>query len=723
MTRHPNGIWSKSVNLPDGTHSYKFIVDGKWCFDVLKDTQKDATGNVNNVITLGAAAPKQAKQAAPEKKGKQEKAAPAQEKKGKAETAPAPEKKQEKKGKAEAAPAPEKKGKAAEKSAPVVDSGALVGLRPGPTEKRVGTAHRTVDCGSLRITDVGKEVKLSGWVQKCRPFSHFLFIDLRDRYGITQVVIAIEQTELFELAQTFGREWVIEVTGKVVERSQKNKDRETGEIEIYASEIKVLNKSKVPPFTIENDTDGMEDIRMKFRYLDIRRAPIRNNLILRHQVGMLIRNFLTGQGFVEVETPVLIKSTPEGARDFVVPSRMNPGTFYALPQSPQTFKQLLMVGGLDKYYQIVKCFRDEELRADRQPEFTQIDCEMSFVDQEDIIGTFEPMIRYLFKETIGESLPDPFPRMLYADAMKYYGVDKPDVRFGMTFVEMTDLTRGRNFDVFDKSELVVGIAAPGMATYSKKQLDELIKLAKSPEIGAGGLVWVKVDPKGPSSSADKFFKNDLPKWVERFQAKPGDLLCIFAGPAEATRVALGRFRLALGSKLGLRDPNVFKALWVVDFPLLEWDQERNRWMACHHPFTSAYPEDEPLFESNPGAVRARAYDLVINGIEVGGGSIRMHNRDQQMKTLKRLGFTEEQAEEQFGFLMRAFEYGAPPHGGLAFGFDRLCSIIGKEDNIRTFIAFPKNKEGRDTMIEAPSPITDEQLNELSIAVVKPPKKE
>jgi len=558
-------------------------------------------------------------------------------------------------------------------------------------------------------------------VQRARDLNHFCFIDLRDRYGITQVVVSEKDKSLYESAISLGREFVIRVKGKVVERSNKNKNRETGEIEILPSSIEVLNKSKIPPFTIEDNTEGQEEIRMKHRYLDIRRNPIRNNLILRHRTGMVIRNYLTDRGFIEVETPVLIKSTPEGARDFVVPSRMNPGAFYALPQSPQTFKQLLMVGGIDKYFQIVRCFRDEELRADRQPEFTQIDCEISFVNQEDIINTFEGMIKHVFQEVIGVDLGN-IPRMTWEHAMKYYGIDKPDTRFDMKFVEINDVVQGKGFNVFDKAELVVGICLK--AEVSQKKIKQWIEFVKTKEIGANGLSWIIYEKDGKlKSSVDKFYSpQDLQNIVEKFDAEPGDIMLVMAGPEESTRVSLGRFRLALASEFKLRDPNVFKPLWVVDFPLLEWNEDDKRWNAMHHPFTSPYPEDLPLLETNPGKVRARAYDLVINGTEVGGGSIRIHNREMQMKMLNCLGFTPERAEDQFGFLMRAFEFGAPPHGGLAFGFDRLCCILGKEDSIRPYIAFPKNKEGKDTMIDAPSPISQEQLDELHINVVPVEKK-
>eukprot|EP01125_Pyxidicula_operculata_P001278 TRINITY_DN11180_c0_g1_i1.p1 TRINITY_DN11180_c0_g1~~TRINITY_DN11180_c0_g1_i1.p1 ORF type:complete len:640 (+),score=188.96 TRINITY_DN11180_c0_g1_i1:70-1989(+) len=588
------------------------------------------------------------------------------------------------------------------------------------------THLRTHTCGELRIKDVGQSVSICGWVHKSRDLNHFCFVDLRDRFGITQVVVSGEKhKEMYESARSFGREWVLLVKGTVAERSNKNPERETGDIEIIPTEINILNKAQVPPFTIEDNTDGNEDIRMKYRYLDIRRAPIRNNLLLRHKVSMMVRNYLTQLNFVEVETPVLIKSTPEGARDFLVPSRMNPGSFYALPQSPQTFKQLLMVGGLDRYYQIVKCFRDEELRSDRQPEFTQIDCEMSFVDQEDVIQTFEGLAKLLLKEVRGLEF-EKFIRMDYSDAIKFYGIDKPDLRFGMKFVELTELAKGKGFKVFDSADFIVGICASGIADKtSKSQIEQYTNLAKSPEIGASGLVWVKYENSGSiKSGVDKFYsQDDLKSWLTAADAKPGDMLFLFSGPKDATRVAMGRFRLALGSQLGLRNPHEFKPLWVVNFPLLEYNEDDSRWQACHHPFTSALPEDLEFLESDPGRVRARAYDLVINGWEIGGGSIRIHDKETQLRMLKRLGMTEDDANEKFGFLMNAFTFGAPPHGGLAFGLDRLCSILGGADNIRPFIAFPKNKEGRDTMIDAPGSVTQKQLGEVHIQVVMPPPKE
>jgi len=526
-----------------------------------------------------------------------------------------------------------------------------------------------------------------------------------------------ENKEAYEEAKNYGREWVLQVTGKVIERSNKNPQRETGDIEIEPSEIKVLNQAKIPPFTIEDTTDALEDIRMKYRYLDIRRNPVKNNLILRHKIAQYVRNYLSENNFIEIETPYLIKSTPEGARDFVVPSRMNPGSFYALPQSPQTFKQLLMVAGMDRYFQIVKCFRDEELRSDRQPEFTQIDCEMAFVDQEDVIQVFEGMAKKLFKAIRNEEF-GAFPRMDYADAMKYYGIDKPDLRFDMKFVEVNHIAKGKGFNVFDSAELVVGICVNGLGDASRAKINELTALAKSSEVGASGLVWIKYETAGTlKSGVDKFYKpEDLTKFAEAFNAKPGDLILLVSGPTDSTRVVLGRLRLAIADLLNLKNPNLFKPLWVVNFPLLEWNEDDKRWQACHHPFTSALPEDLHLLETDPAKVRARAYDLVINGCEVGGGSIRIHDKPTQLRLLQRLGMSAEDAEDKFGFLMRAFEYGAPPHGGLAFGLDRLCAILAGETNIRTVIAFPKNKEGRDVMIDAPSTITTRQMEDVHIKV-------
>ncbi|RIY35624.1 aspartate--tRNA ligase [Capnocytophaga canis] len=577
--------------------------------------------------------------------------------------------------------------------------------------------YRTHTCGELRLSDVNKEITLSGWVQKIRNKGFMVWVDIRDRYGITQLIFDEERTSknVLELATTLSREDVIQVTGKVIEREAKNNHIPTGEIEILVSELLVLNKSELPPFTIEDNTDGGEDIRMKYRYLDIRRTPVRNNLIFRHEVAMQVRNYLSKEGFIEVETPVLIKSTPEGARDFVVPSRMNEGEFYALPQSPQTFKQLLMVGGLDKYFQIVKCFRDEDLRADRQPEFTQIDCEMSFVEQEDIINTFEGLTKHLLKEVKGISI-EKFPRMTYAEAMKTYGNDKPDIRFGMKFGELNDIAQHKDFKVFNEAELVVGIAVPGANSYTRKEIDALIEWVKRPQVGASGMVYVKCNDDGSfKSSVDKFYsEEDLQKWAERTEAKAGDLICILSGKADKVRGQLSALRMELAERLGLRKADEFAPLWVVDFPLLEFNEEENRFFAMHHPFTSPKPEDIPLLNTNPAAVRANAYDLVLNGNEIGGGSIRIFNKELQAKMFELLGFTPEQAEAQFGFLMNAFKYGAPPHGGLAFGFDRLVAILGGQETIRDFIAFPKNNSGRDVMIDAPSPIDSTQLDELHI---------
>ncbi|MFJ1377386.1 aspartate--tRNA ligase [Capnocytophaga canimorsus] len=577
--------------------------------------------------------------------------------------------------------------------------------------------YRTHTCGELRLSDVNKEITLSGWVQKIRNKGFMVWLDIRDRYGITQLIFDEERTSknVLELATTLSREDVIQVTGKVIEREAKNNHIPTGEIEILVSELLVLNKSELPPFTIEDNTDGGEDIRMKYRYLDIRRTPVRNNLIFRHEVAMQVRNYLSKEGFIEVETPVLIKSTPEGARDFVVPSRMNEGEFYALPQSPQTFKQLLMVGGLDKYFQIVKCFRDEDLRADRQPEFTQIDCEMSFVEQEDIINTFEGLTKHLLKEVKGISI-EKFPRMTYAEAMKTYGNDKPDIRFGMKFGELNDIAQHKDFKVFNEAELVVGIAVPGANSYTRKEIDALIEWVKRPQVGASGMVYVKCNDDGSfKSSVDKFYsEEDLQKWAERTEAKAGDLICILSGKADKVRGQLSALRMELAERLGLRKADEFAPLWVVDFPLLEFNEEENRFFAMHHPFTSPKPEDIPLLNTNPAAVRANAYDLVLNGNEIGGGSIRIFNKELQAKMFELLGFTPEQAEAQFGFLMNAFKYGAPPHGGLAFGFDRLVAILGGQETIRDFIAFPKNNSGRDVMIDAPSPIDSAQLDELHI---------
>ncbi|MBL7870621.1 MAG: aspartate--tRNA ligase [Cyclobacteriaceae bacterium] len=588
---------------------------------------------------------------------------------------------------------------------------------------------RTHTCGQLRITDVNKEVTLTGWVQRTRDKGSLLWIDLRDRYGITQLFLEEGKTDasLLKIARETGREYVLKVSGLVVERLSKNDKMLTGDVEVKVSSLEILNSSKVPPFTIEDNTDGGDDLRMKYRYLDLRRNSVRENLQLRHKMAQQTRIYLDGLDFIEVETPVLIKSTPEGARDFVVPSRMNPGEFYALPQSPQTFKQLLMVSGFDRYYQIVKCFRDEDLRADRQPEFTQIDCEMAFITQEDILSTFEGLVRHLFKTVKGIDMPA-VPHMSYDDAMKYYGSDKPDTRFDMKFVNLTpypspeergvDLVRGKGFQVFDSAELVVGICAKRCAEYTRKQLDELTEFVKKPQIGAKGLVYVQCKADGTfKSSVDKFYTaDDLRKWAELMNAQAGDLMLVLSGEKEKTQKALSELRLRMGEVLGLRDKNKFSALWVIDFPLLEWNEEINRWHAMHHPFTSPKPDDMHLLDSDPGKVRANAYDMVINGTEVGGGSIRIHDRATQQLMFSKLGFSDEEAKKQFGFLMDAFEFGAPPHGGIAFGFDRLCSLFGGSDSIRDFIAFPKNNSGRDMMIDTPSTISAEQLKELSIDV-------
>jgi len=577
---------------------------------------------------------------------------------------------------------------------------------------------RTHTCGELRLSDAGKKVTLAGWVQRSRELGGLTFVDLRDRYGITQLAFNMDvNADLCLAARKLGREFVVQATGTVTERSSKNNQIPTGEIEITVESFEILNEAKLPPFTIEDETDGGDDLRMKYRYLDLRRNVVRKNLELRHRMSMEVRSYLDGLDFLEVETPVLIKSTPEGARDFVVPSRMNPGQFYALPQSPQTFKQLLMVSGFDKYYQIVKCFRDEDLRADRQPEFTQIDCEMSFVEQEDVLNTFEGLIRHLFKKVKGIDIPE-LTRMTYADAMKYYGSDKPDIRFGMKFVELNDIVKNKGFKVFDDAELVVGINAEGANNFTRKQLDELTEFVKKPQIGATGLIYCRVNEDGTlKSSVDKFFNEDeLKLWKQAFNAKEGDLILILAGSKNKVRKQLNELRLEMGNRLGLRDKDTYACHWVIDFPLLEFDEESGRYHAMHHPFTSPKPEDIHLLDSDPGAVRANAYDMVINGVEVGGGSIRIFNKELQAKMFALLGFTPEEAQRQFGFLMNAFEYGAPPHGGLAFGFDRLCSLFGGAEVIRDFIAFPKNNSGRDVMIDAPSMIHDEQLNELNIAL-------
>lgn len=579
---------------------------------------------------------------------------------------------------------------------------------------------RTKTCGELRLSDAGSQVTLAGWVQRSRKMGGMTFVDMRDRYGVTQVVFNNEtDAALCEQANHLGREYVIQVTGDVAERSSKNANMPTGDIEIIAREMTILNKSEVPPFTIEDDTDGGDDLRMKYRYLDLRRPAVRRNLELRHKMAFEIRRYLDEKGFIEVETPVLIKSTPEGARDFVVPSRMNPGEFYALPQSPQTFKQLLMVSGFDRYFQIVKCFRDEDLRADRQPEFTQIDCEMSFVEQEDVLQMFEGLVKHIFKYVKDIDFAEPFPRMTWANAMKYYGSDKPDTRFGMKFVEIKDLTTGKGFAVLDDAEYVGAICAPGCASYTRKQLDQLTDFVKRPQIGAKGMMWVKVEQDGSiKSSVSKFYTEDeLKLWAERCEAKPGDLILILAGPTMKTRKQLCELRLEMGSQLGLRDPQKFSCLWVIDFPLFEWDDETQRFYAMHHPFTSPNPDDIDMLDSDTGAVRATAYDMVVNGNELGGGSIRIHDAKLQDNMFRLLGLTEEDAQYKFGFLMNAFKYGAPPHGGLAFGFDRFVSILAGLDSIRDVIAFPKNNSGRDMMIDAPSTIDDAQLKELAIATV------
>lgn len=580
--------------------------------------------------------------------------------------------------------------------------------------------YRSHTCGELRISDVNKQVTLAGWVQRSRKMGGMTFIDLRDRYGITQLVFNEEvNAELCERANRLGREFVIQVKGTVNERFSKNQHIPTGDIEIIVSELDVLNSSLTPPFTIEENTDGGDDIRMKYRYLDLRRANVRSNLELRHKMTIEVRKYLDSQGFIEVETPILVGSTPEGARDFVVPSRMNPGQFYALPQSPQTLKQLLMVSGFDRYFQIAKCFRDEDLRADRQPEFTQIDCEMSFVEQDDVINLFEGMAKYLFKEIRGAEMNEPFMRMPWADAMKYYGSDKPDLRFGMKFVELMDIMKGHGFPVFDNAAYIGGICAEGAAHYTRKQLDALTEFVKRPQIGAKGMVYARVEADGNvKSSVDKFYAQEvLQEMKAAFNAKPGDLILILSGDdAMKTRKQLNELRLEMGNQLGLRDKNKFVCLWVVDFPMFEWSDEEGRLMAMHHPFTHPKDEDIPLLDTDPAAVRADAYDMVCNGIEVGGGSIRIHDAQLQAKMFEILGFTPEKAQEQFGFLMNAFKYGAPPHGGLAYGLDRWVSIFAGLDSIRDCIAFPKNNSGRDVMLDAPSAIDQKQLDELNLTV-------
>ncbi|MEZ3518691.1 MAG: aspartate--tRNA ligase [Muribaculaceae bacterium] len=579
---------------------------------------------------------------------------------------------------------------------------------------------RDKTCGELRLADAGQSVRLAGWVQRVRKMGGMTFLDLRDRYGITQVVFNQEvNPEVCGIANSLGREYVVEIAGKVEERTSKNSALPTGDIEIIASDVKILNKSEIPPFTIEDNTDGGDDLRMKYRYLDLRRPCVRKNLELRHKMAFEIRRYLDSKGFLEIETPILVKSTPEGARDFVVPSRMNPGEFYALPQSPQLFKQLLMVSGYDRYFQIAKCFRDEDLRADRQPEFTQIDCEMSFVEQEDVIEMFEGLVKHIFKYTKNLEFNDPFPRMTWADAMRLYGSDKPDIRFGMQFVELTDLAQGKGFSVADDAQIVVGICAHGCASYTRKQLDQLTDFVKRPQVGAKGMIWVKFEEDGSvKSSVGKFYTEEqLKEWGQRAEAKPGDLMLVLSGETMKTRKQLCELRLEMGNRLGLRDKNVFAPLWVVDFPLFEWDEETQRYYAMHHPFTSPNPEDITMLRTDTGNVRATAYDIIVNGTELGGGSIRIHDAQLQDEMFELLGFTPERAHEQFGFLMDAFKYGAPPHGGLALGFDRFVSILAGLDTIRDVIAFPKNNSGRDVMNESPSPIDDAQLDELRLRLV------
>ena len=577
--------------------------------------------------------------------------------------------------------------------------------------------YRSHTCGELRIEDVGKTVVLAGWVQRSRDLGGMTFLDLRDRYGLTQLAFNMETNAILgEQARKLGREFVIQASGTVIERSSKNKNITTGDVEITVTELKILNTSKLPPFTIEDETDGGDELRMQYRYLDLRRAPVLQKLRLRNKVALETRKYLDSKEFIDVETPVLIKSTPEGARDFVVPSRMNEGQFYALPQSPQTFKQLLMVSGFDRYYQIVKCFRDEDLRADRQPEFTQIDCEMAFVEQNDILEMFEGLIKYLFRTVRGVELVETFPRMTYAEAMEKYGSDKPDIRFGMEFIDLTNLTQGKEFVVFDSAEIVLGINVQGCSEYTRKQLDELTEWLKRPQIGASGLVYIKYNTDGTfKSSVDKFYsQDDLKAIAQKAQAQAGDLILLLCGETNKTRKQLSELRLHLGTVLGLRNPEIFKPLWVLDFPLLEWDVDNKRYHAMHHPFTSPKAEDFHLLASDPGKVRANAYDLAMNGVELGGGSIRIHDRTLQSQMFDLLGFSKEEAQAQFGFLMNAFEYGAPPHGGLAFGLDRLVATMGGSESIRDYIAFPKNNSGRDTMIDAPSPLNDLQLKELGI---------
>ena len=579
--------------------------------------------------------------------------------------------------------------------------------------------YRSHHCGQLRASNINEEVTLSGWVQKSRDKGFVIWVDLRDRYGITQLIFDAERTPeaMVNMAKSLGREFVIQVTGTVIERTSKNPNLETGDIEILVSKLTVLNEAKVPPFTIEDQTDGGEELRMKYRYLDIRRNPVKNNLIFRHKVTQEVRSYLSSQEFIEVETPYLIKSTPEGARDFVVPSRMNEGQFYALPQSPQTFKQLLMVGGMDKYFQIVKCFRDEDLRADRQPEFTQIDCEMAFVNQEDILNIFEGLTRHLIKSIHGKDISS-FPRITYDDALQTYGNDKPDIRFGMKFGELNAVAQHKDFGVFNSAELVVGIAVPGGNSFTRKEIDGIINWLKRPQVGALGMIYSRCNDDGTyKSSVDKFYdQEDLAQWAQVTGAQAGDLVCVLSGPTDKVRTQLSALRMELAERLGLRNPKEFAPLWVTDFPLLEWDEDSKRFHAMHHPFTAPKPDQIKLLDSDPGAVKANAYDLVLNGNEIGGGSIRIHDKSTQALMFNHLGFTPEEAKEQFGFLMNAFEYGAPPHGGLAFGLDRLVAILGGQETIRDFIAFPKNNSGRDVMIDAPSAIDATQLNELHLKV-------
>ena len=581
--------------------------------------------------------------------------------------------------------------------------------------------YRTNTCGELNINNAGQEIILCGWIQKSRDLGGMTFVDLRDRYGITQLVFNMETNrELCEKARKLGREFVVQAKGTVRERSNKNLKMATGEIEIDVNELNILNRSEIPPFTIEEETDGGEELRMKYRYLDLRRNSVKNNILLRHRVSQEVRKYMDSIGFIEVETPVLIKSTPEGARDFVVPSRMQPGTFYALPQSPQTLKQLLMVAGFDKYFQIVKCFRDEDLRADRQPEFSQIDCEMSFVERNDILATFEGLAKFLFRQVKGIEFNEPFERLPYKDAMEFYGSDKPDLRFGMRINDLSELVKGHNFAVFDNSDYIGGICAEKCSEYTRKQLDELTEFVKRPQIGAKGLIYLKYNTDGTlKSSVDKFYsREDLKKWADIVNAKPGDLILVLAGDKKKTLTALSELRLEMGNRLGLRTKGKFKPLWVVDFPLLEWDEESERFYAMHHPFTSPVPEDIPLMETEPGKVRADAYDLVINGVEIGGGSIRIHDATVQKLMFKVLGFSNEEANEQFGFLLDAFKFGAPPHGGIAFGFDRWVAMFGGQDSIRDFIAFPKNNSGRDVMLDTPAMISNKQLEELQLIIGK-----